>query len=164
MVHNILRILMPNGEYMWWLEWLVLCTTYASCWVVKFVKFTNNLVKIHVVSDFILLQLTDGNLGVVDWTCLCWWLFKGAVSSVMSLQYQIFIVFIYIYIYISTVSVSLTHSGPRCVVDKACGLSANSLVRLLTALFDQNTLDDKNVYSSLFMSGRHIGSRGIAAP
>jgi hypothetical protein len=70
----------------------------------------------------------------------------------------------YIYIYISTVSVSLTQSGPRCIVDKACGLSANTLFRLLTALFDQNTLDDKNVYSSLFMSGRHIGSKGIAAP
>jgi len=37
------------------------------------------LVKIHVVSDFILLQLMDGNLGAADWNYLCWWLFQGAV-------------------------------------------------------------------------------------
>jgi hypothetical protein len=51
-----------------------------------------------------------------------------------------------LFIYISTVSVSVTKSGPRCVVYKACGLSANTLIRLLTALFDQNTVDDKNVF------------------
>jgi len=69
--------------------------------VIKLVIVTNNFVKIHVVSDLILLQLMDGSFGVVDWNYLCWW--------------------------ISTVSVSLTQSEPQCVVDKACGLSANTL-------------------------------------
>lgn len=38
------------------------------------------------------------------------------------------------------VSVSFTKSGPQCVVDNSCGLSVDMLVRLLTALFDENTI------------------------
>ena len=137
-------------------------TVYRICFLLgdKICQIYKQLVKIHVVSDFNFIT-THG------WQFGC-----GGLELLMLMTVPGYSVICYVitvsdihclYIYITTVSVSLTQSGPWCIVDKACGLSANTLIRLLTALFDQNTLDDKNVYSSLFVSGRHIGSRDIAA-